>query len=536
MIKIGGNEMKRCAMLVVILFFLIGYVVILTPVATYSTGNISVDDIALSNGGIKVSEGDTLSCISQQSGYAVNVYVDGKFIEGDSFAGGLNGQTFYDYSYTVPSPGEGYYWWATYQQIGGGTIEYGNVYFTKKPTVDSVEILMKDSMEKGTSQVLSVKVVGIESPIQDCKWSVIGNTSNKTVIKNGSLFIDIDEAASQIRVKAESVADSDKYSEKTISLVNPIVSRVIISPTTVSMKNGDKQEFTAVVSGPSIISNDVLWSLEGNISENTVLVKNGNVSSLTIGTDETARTIKVIATSKYDYTKKGTANIRLTDQEPSIESVIISEQGARVKKGAEAKFTAIVTGKNNPVSNVLWYVSNNMSTLTRIDENGVLFIGQDESSPYIIVHATSILSPNIEGTATTYIDFDPQNDGTKNQAPNISTGVPPQIDSTNDVIIKSTSASKLTKTYITKIKRLKKSIKVFWKKVRNITGYNIQLATDTKFKKNKKEKIFKSAKTINSIIKKLKKKKRYYIRIRTYVDQSGSKVYSKWSKIKSVKM
>ena len=37
-------------------------------------------------------------------------------------------------------------------------------------------------------------------------------------------------------------------------------------------------------------------------------------------------------------------------------------------------------------------------------------------------------------------------------------------------------------------------------------------------------------------IKKLKSKKKYYIRIRTFSKKNGKKVYSKWSKVKSVKV
>ncbi len=45
----------------------------------------------------------------------------------------------------------------------------------------------------------------------------------------------------------------------------------------------------------------------------------------------------------------------------------------------------------------------------------------------------------------------------------------------------------------------------------------------------------KKQKTTQNKVKKLKAKKKYYVRIRTYKTLNGKKVYSSWSKVKSVK-
>ena len=86
-----------------------------------------------------------------------------------------------------------------------------------------------------------------------------------------------------------------------------------------------------------------------------------------------------------------------------------------------------------------------------------------------------------------------------------------------------------------KVKPAKKAISVEWKKVSGVSGYEIQLATDKKFKKNKKTVTVKKQKTTKTTVKKLKAKKKYYVRIRTYKIVNGKKVYSSWSKVKSVK-
>ena len=86
-----------------------------------------------------------------------------------------------------------------------------------------------------------------------------------------------------------------------------------------------------------------------------------------------------------------------------------------------------------------------------------------------------------------------------------------------------------------KVKSAKKAISVEWKKVGGVKGYQIQVATDKKFKKNKKTVNIKKQKTTKTTVKKLKAKKKYYVRVRTYKIVNGKKVYSSWSKVKSVK-
>lgn len=99
--------------------------------------------------------------------------------------------------------------------------------------------------------------------------------------------------------------------------------------------------------------------------------------------------------------------------------------------------------------------------------------------------------------------------------------------------------SKYKKASISKLSKGKKAITVKWKKVSTIKGYQIQLATDKKFKKNKKTVTISKQKTTKTTVKKLKSKKKYYVRIRTYknVKYQGKtiKVYSSWSKVKTVK-
>ncbi len=96
------------------------------------------------------------------------------------------------------------------------------------------------------------------------------------------------------------------------------------------------------------------------------------------------------------------------------------------------------------------------------------------------------------------------------------------------------SASKPKKPTIKSLKKGKKSFVLQWKKIKDVKGYQVQYSTSKKFKKAKKVNIKKSS-TTKLTVKKLKKKKKYYVRIRSYKVVNGKKVYSSWSKTKTVK-
>ena len=91
------------------------------------------------------------------------------------------------------------------------------------------------------------------------------------------------------------------------------------------------------------------------------------------------------------------------------------------------------------------------------------------------------------------------------------------------------AASKPSATQITSIKAVDNGFKVKWKK-KSCTGYQIQYSTSKKFAK-KGTKVLKvnKAKTTSKTVKKLKAKKKYYVRVRTYKTVKKKNYYSKWS-------
>lgn len=76
---------------------------------------------------------------------------------------------------------------------------------------------------------------------------------------------------------------------------------------------------------------------------------------------------------------------------------------------------------------------------------------------------------------------------------------------------------------------------VNWKKVSNASGYAIQYSTSKKFKKPVTVKV-KKAKTTSTTLKKLKKRKTYYVRVRAYKTVNGTTYYGKYSSVKKVRI
>lgn len=90
-------------------------------------------------------------------------------------------------------------------------------------------------------------------------------------------------------------------------------------------------------------------------------------------------------------------------------------------------------------------------------------------------------------------------------------------------------------TRLSKLVAAKKGFKAIWKKqATQTTGYQIQIATNSKFTKGVKTYTVSKNSTISRKITKLTGKKKYYVRVRTYKKVGSTKYYSAWSAKKYV--
>ena len=95
---------------------------------------------------------------------------------------------------------------------------------------------------------------------------------------------------------------------------------------------------------------------------------------------------------------------------------------------------------------------------------------------------------------------------------------------------------KLPKVAITYLRSKKKGqLIVRWKKKQRIGGYEIQYGTQKTFKQAKTKKISGKGKT-GIILKKLKRKRTYYVRMRSWKKVRGRYIYGGWSKACKIKV
>ena len=99
----------------------------------------------------------------------------------------------------------------------------------------------------------------------------------------------------------------------------------------------------------------------------------------------------------------------------------------------------------------------------------------------------------------------------------------------------SQNTSTIQKLSIKKLVSKKKALVVCLNRIAKVSGYQIQVATDKKFKKNKKTITVAKQNANKKTVKKLKAKRKYFVRVRTYKIVDGKKFYGKWSKVKAVK-
>ena len=118
----------------------------------------------------------------------------------------------------------------------------------------------------------------------------------------------------------------------------------------------------------------------------------------------------------------------------------------------------------------------------------------------------------------------------KNPTPSVSDD-DTEVKTTAKEAKKLITAAKNQKVKGLKVSAKKKSVKLKWTKISGYK-YQVQIASNKKFTKGKKNYTVKKA---TYTVKKLKSKKKYYIRVRTVRTINGQKVYGKWSTVMNKK-
>ena len=184
------------------------------------------------------------------------------------------------------------------------------------------------------------------------------------------------------------------------------VSSVIISPTRAEIRPGESKQFTANVYGTNLTPQDtgVTYSIEWNNSINSGIDETGK---LTLGVDEEAKTIKVIARSNFDPSKTAIALVTVRSEpanpnpEKEITAFIIDPLYCKAKPGTAVQFSMTIEGNylTEEDKEVEFTLSNNTSSYTRINAAGLLQIGVDEKAKELFIEVHLKKYPEVKNGA-----------------------------------------------------------------------------------------------------------------------------------------
>jgi len=193
------------------------------------------------------------------------------------------------------------------------------------------------TLEAGAQATFAASVGG--SP-QKVTWSVQEGASGGSISAAG-LYL-APEAAGTFHVVA-TASGTGATGEATVEVVLPTLS-VSLTPSAIYLAPNASYTFAAVVSGSS--GNSVSWS----VREGT---QGGSITSAGVYTaPSTAGTYHVVATSVLDPTKMDTATVTVSGAPVVV--VAVNPKTASLWEGANASFTATVTGSSN--GEVTWSV------------------------------------------------------------------------------------------------------------------------------------------------------------------------------------
>ena len=201
--------------------------------------------------------------------------------------------------------------------------------------------------------------------------------------------------------------------------------------------------------------------------------------------------------------------------------------------------TVIIKNGVTSIGSYAFYDCTNLANVyysgSQSDWNKITIGDYNECLTNAALHCSSTPTPTPEPTPTPNPAPQPPTQPTQESTQQVAQQIAQQQSTQNDTTTEQVSVAKPKSVSPKTVKSAKKAISVKWKKVRGVKGYQVQVATDKKFKKNKKTVTIKKQKTTKTTVKKLKAKKKYYVRVSTYKIVNGKKVYSSWSKIKTVK-
>ena len=320
-----------------------------------------------------------------------------------------------------------------------------------------------------------------------------------------------------------------KENDIVFEAINKPATAIKLSKTECVIPKGEKLLITASIE-PMDSSDELIWSSE---NEEIAKVLDGVITPINVGTT---------------YVQAQAGNIvqkcKVTVYQP-VTGVSLNFSSKEMQIGGTLQLIASVYPDNAEKREVIW----------KSDAEEIATVGEDGVVKALACGTANITVKTLDGgfertckiTVLEVVTPTPKPQPTVNptSTPKPSPTPEPQkpqqpqnanSDGNNSTSNNSGNASGIRGVPTIKIEKIvrkgKGKVKVTWKKTAGVVGYQVQYSLNKKMKAAKK----KNCKTVGVTIKKLKKKKTYYIRVRAYKMNGKKKVYGKWSTVKKVKI
>ena len=257
-------------------------------------------------------------------------------------------------------------------------------------------------------------------------------------------------------------------------------------------------------------------------------------------------------TLKYNATgvKPGQYTLNVTDKSskyvPFSTSFTLTTDNVVAAYNNDVKAPALVAVKDVQADDFANFVKN----IQKVSVNGKEYAASGKGAVKLINADGTLVTTadalkaegtyNIVVTATGYnktleFTYTNKSDTTATKPSDVTTATKPAATTTATKPAVKPVKKVTVKKQTAKVKAGKKKLTVTWKKDKNVSGYQIKIATKKNFKGAKTYTV-KSYKTYKKVIKKLKAKKKYFVKVRAYKTVGKSKVYGAYSAVRSCKV
>lgn len=296
------------------------------------------------------------------------------------------------------------------------------------------------------------------------------------------------------------------------------------------VENSDVTSGSAKVTVPTLPeAYDAEYAVEGLTN---VSVENGTLKYNATGVKPGQYTLNVTDKSSK-YVPFSTSFTLTTDNVVAVYNNNVKAPALVAAKDVQADdFANFVKNIQKVSVNGKEYAASGKGAVKLINADGTLVTTADalkaEGTYNIVVTATGY-NKTLEFTYTNKSDTTatkPSDATTATKPAATTTATKPAVKPVKKVTVKKQTA---------KVKAGKKKLTVTWKKDKNVSGYQIKIATKKNFKGAKTYTV-KSYKTYKKVIKKLKANKKYFVKVRAYKTVGKSKVYGAYSAVRFCKV